>query len=51
LVAKQPAGVEAKSQAELRAPARGSAAAKIAQLVDVKSIGMGAQSAPAFGRF
>jgi transposase len=34
LVAKQLAAVETKSQAELRAPARGSAAAKIAQLVD-----------------
>jgi transposase len=40
LVAKQLAGVEAKSQAELRVPARGSAAAKIAQLVDLKSIGV-----------
>jgi transposase len=40
VVAKQLAAVEAKSQAELRAPARGSAAAKIAQLVDVKSIGV-----------
>ena len=40
LVAKQLAGIETKSQAELRAPARGSAAAKIAQLVDLKSIGV-----------
>jgi transposase len=40
LVAKQLAAVETKSQAELRAPARGSAAAKIAQLVDLKSIGV-----------
>jgi transposase len=40
LVAKQLAAVETKSQAELRAPACSSAAAKIAQLVDVKSIGV-----------
>jgi transposase len=40
LVAKQLAAIETKSQAELRAPARGSAAAKIAQLVDLKSIGV-----------
>jgi transposase len=40
LVAKQLAGIETKSRAELRAPARGSAAAKIAQLVDLKSIGV-----------
>ena len=47
LVAKQLAGVEAKRQAELRAPARGSAAAKIAQLVDVKSTGAGPVETPA----
>jgi hypothetical protein len=39
LVAKQLAALETKSQAELRAPACGSAAAKIAQLVDLKRIG------------
>lgn len=40
LVVKQIAAVETKRTAELRSPARGSAAAKVAQLVDLKSIGV-----------
>jgi len=40
VVSKQIAAVEAKSKAGLRAAAPGSAAAKIAQLVDLKSLGV-----------